>query len=161
MLAQAFCYLQYSRHTLWYARPAQAFSHPSLSTNPLNTQPVSRWSRTCFPQDKQALFKSCNNINLIFIISANGSVARKYLSFICLWITMRYTVICHNPLYVLGRFLCVHVCCDQICICVFYNIGSSRKGAHPGTKLLSVCGHTYFGAYVCVVFRTQRTWTHI
>lgn len=114
MLTQAFYHLQYNMHMIF-----QAYTHilyRFLSTNPLGQS--TRGQGHVSPKINRVLFKSSNSIKLIFVISADGSAARKYLSFICLWITMHYTVICIHRLHALGCFFCACVCCDQICICV-------------------------------------------
>lgn len=134
MLAPAFCHLQYNMHMICQAC-SHIFSHSSLSTNQLTrkhsaSQSVGGQGHVS-PKINKPLFKSCNSIKQIFIISAYCSVARKYLSFICLWITVRYTPICIHSLYVPGRFLCVCVLCAQICIYVLSSVGSSRNQANP------------------------------
>ncbi len=132
-------------------------SHTHTHTQPARQSVVKDIS----PKINKPLFKSCKNIKLIFIISAYSSVARKYLSFICLWITMHYTVMCIHRLYVFGRFLCLCVCVlwSDMHLCALQCWQEQKESPSKAQKLLSVCGHTSFGAYVCVAFRTQRTWT--
>lgn len=104
--------------SIWYARPAHTFSLKKKHSQSVDGQ--GHFSSKI----NKLLFKSCNSIKMIFIISAHGFVARKYLSFICLWITMRYILICIYRLYVLGRF-CVYVVI-RYASCVLYSVGSSR-----------------------------------
>lgn len=46
------------------------------------------------PRINKLLYKSRNDIKLIFIISARSFLVRKYLSFICLWFPVHIAVVC-------------------------------------------------------------------
>lgn len=122
---------------MWYARPAHTYTFSitnQLSRKHTSSQSVAGQGHAP-PKTNKLLFKSCNSIKLIFIISAHGSAARKYLSFICLWITMRYTVICIHRLYVLGKFLWACVCCDRIIhLCALKRWQGQKANLIQGTE---------------------------
>lgn len=136
MLAQAFHHRQYNMHMI-----CQACTH-IFSTLPYppthsHTQPASQsvgGQGHVSPKINSPLFKNCNSVKLIFIISAHGSVARKYLSFICFWTTMRYTVICIHRLYVLGRFSCVCVVIRYASVC-FTVLTGAEKMSIQGSEI--------------------------
>lgn len=90
------------------------------------------------PKINKLLFKSCKSIKLIFIISAHDPVVWKSLSSVCFWITMHYSLICIHRLYVVGSLLSV------FCAAAVVEIKPLQ-----GTEM----------SFVCVAFRTQRSWT--
>lgn len=71
----------------WCVRPAHFV--PTRTTTRSGSH---LWSRT-IPKINKPLYKSSNDIKLVFMISPQSFLARKYLSFICLWFTVHYSVV--------------------------------------------------------------------
>lgn len=57
------------------------------------------------PKINKLLYKSRNGIKLIFIISAQSFLARKYLSFICLWFPVHHAVVCMQVCFIFASAL--------------------------------------------------------
>lgn len=157
MLAQAFYHLLHTVICIWHARPAHIL-YPSLFTK-LAHKHASSHSQSVVkdvsPKINKPLFKSCSSIKLIFIISAQGFVGRKYLSFICLWFTVHYTAVCIHRLYVLGRFLCV--LWSDMRLCALQRWQKRKSIPSKAQNILSVGDKAL--RLMCVAFRTQQIWT--
>lgn len=106
------------------------------------------------PKINKLLYKSRNGIKLIFIVSAQSSLARKYLSFICLWFPVHHAAVCTQVCFIFViRFA------SACLICLW-----QRAKTYP-TRITSLnvkCVWFYWLlVYMCVCMRRRHKETRV
>lgn len=111
------------------------------------------------PKINKPVFKSCNSIELILIISTWGFCGLEIFAFYSPLFYNALPRCMHSRALCGGQvFACVRACCDQIGVCVLYSAGSGRQ-PHSAWRFFPLFGgDKAFAVRAC--HSLQSIWTH-